>query len=149
MKYFLGILILGVVLFGNAGSTFATHTGNPDDHGQLGTSGTGAPLGTSGGGAPLGTSKPASQIIGIPNPIAADNITELFKAIIDILLVFAVPLIVFFILYAGFSYVTARGNAEKITKAHMALLYALIGGVLILGAEVLITVIQGTVDGFR
>jgi len=149
MKYFLGIFILGTVLFGNVGNAFATHTGNPADHGLFGSPGAGAPIGTPGAGAPLGTPAPESKIIGIPNPIAADNITELFMAIIDILLVFAVPLIAFFIIYAGFSYVTARGNAEKITQAHMALLYALIGGVLILGANVLITVIGGTVDGFR
>ena len=88
------------------------------------------------------------QII-VKNPIAADSITELFLAIIDILLVFAIPIIAFFIILAGFTYVTARGNAEAIEKAHMALLYALVGGVLILGAKVLIEVIGGTVDEIR
>ena len=83
------------------------------------------------------------------NPLAADNITELFQTIIDIVLVFAIPLIVFFIIYAGFLYVTARGNEGTIEKAHKALLYALVGGLLILGANVLIQVVQGTVDCVR
>ena len=82
----------------------------------------------------------------IKNPLEADNISELFRALIDIVLVFAVPIIVFFIIYAGFLYVTARGNEGTIEKAHRALLYALIGGLLILGARVLIDVVQGTVD---
>jgi hypothetical protein len=82
----------------------------------------------------------------IDNPLKATSIVLLFQTILDIVLIFAVPIIVFFIIYAGFLYVTARGNAGTIEKAHMALLYALIGGLLILGARVLIEVIQGTVD---
>jgi uncharacterized membrane protein (DUF373 family) len=85
----------------------------------------------------------------IENPLKAENIAEFFNDIIDILLIFAIPLIVFFIIYAGFMYVTARGNESTISKAHMALLYALIGGVLILGAKVLIEVIEGTVNALR
>jgi hypothetical protein len=82
----------------------------------------------------------------IENPLQAKNITELFAAIIDVILVFAIPIIVFFIIYAGFLYVTARGNENTIQKAHMALLYALIGGLIILGARVLIDVVKGTVE---
>lgn len=85
----------------------------------------------------------------IHNPIKATNIIDLFQDILDIVMVFAVPVIVFFIIYAGFLYVTARGNEETIKKAHAALLYALIGGLLILGATVLIDVVQGTVDSIR
>lgn len=84
--------------------------------------------------------------IEIENPIKAKSIQALFEAIIGIVLVFAVPIIVFFIIFAGFKYVTAQGNAEAISEANRMLLYALIGGLLILGANVLITVIQGTVD---
>jgi hypothetical protein len=85
----------------------------------------------------------------LENPISADNIQELFQDIIDIVLVFAIPIVVFFIIYAGFLYVTARGNEGTIERAHRALLYALIGGVLILGARVLIEVVSGTVDAIR
>lgn len=94
-------------------------------------------------------SESGSRGIAITNPIIADNIQELFQAIIDIVLVFAVPIIVFFIIYAGFMYVTAQGDPGKIQKAHMALLFALIGGLLILGARVLIEVVGGTVDVFK
>lgn len=64
-------------------------------------------------------------------------------------MVFAVPLIVFMIIYAGFMYVTAQGEPGKIGQAHKALLYAVIGGVIILAANVILAVIQGTVDAFR
>lgn len=89
----------------------------------------------------------ASDPVTIRNPIQAETVTELFAALIDIILVFAIPIVVFFIIYAGFLYVTARGNESTIQKAHMALLYALIGGLLILGARVLIDVVKGTVEG--
>jgi len=101
--------------------------------------------GTVGGEDPTGT-VPRGETVSLNNPIAANDINDLFMLIIDIVIIFAVPVIVFFIIYAGFMYVTARGNENTISKAHMALLYALIGGVLILGARVLITVVQGTVD---
>lgn len=82
----------------------------------------------------------------IPNPLGNKSITDLVQGLLDVVMVFAIPIVVFFIIYAGFMYVTARGNESTIQKAHMALLYALIGGILILGARVLIDVLQGTVD---
>lgn len=83
----------------------------------------------------------------LENPLSnITSIPEFFLAIIDILMIFAIPFIVFFIIYAGFLYVTARGNAETIKKAHNALLYALIGGLLILGARTLLTIIENTVS---
>jgi len=83
------------------------------------------------------------------NPLSGiASITAFFQAILDILLVFAVPFVVFFIIYAGFLYVTARGDSSKIQTAHNALLYAIIGGLLILGAKLILAVIKGTVDDF-
>ncbi len=112
-----------------------------------------AQLPTNQGGTQLPVNQGGTQLpvnnggpVTIQNPIKATSIVMLFQTLLDIVLVFAVPLIVFFIIYAGFLYVTARGNASTIESAHKALLYALIGGLLILGARVLIDVIQGTVD---
>lgn len=85
----------------------------------------------------------------LQNPLASAGYTSIDKvlnAIVDILIVFAVPLIVFFIIYAGFLYVTARGNEGTIEKAHYALTYAVIGGLLILGAKAILFAVQGTVN---
>ncbi len=108
------------------------------------------PLGDSTATNPPGdttTTRPPPKSVTLESPLDSNisSIPKFFQAIIDILLVFAIPFIVFFIIYAGFLYVTARGNVETISKAHKALLYALIGGVLILGANVLLDVITGTV----
>lgn len=69
--------------------------------------------------------------------------------LLNVIMVFAVPLIVFMIIYAGFTYVMGRGNPGEVQKASRALLYAVIGGVIILGANIILAVIQGTVDAFK
>ena len=53
------------------------------------------------------------------------------------------------IMYAGFLYVTARGNSSKIEKAHNALLWAVIGAAILLGAWVISQAISSTIDQLR
>src|SRR3989338_3730722 len=76
-----------------------------------------------------------SQTVTLANPLRINTITELLAAILNIVIVLAVPIIVFFIIYAGFLYVTAKGNAQQIEQATRSLTYAVIGGVLVLGAH--------------
>ncbi len=93
-----------------------------------------------------------SPVVGpttLTNPLKFNTITEFFMAILEIITVFAVPIIVFFIIFAGFKYVTANGNAEKVKSAHSALTWALVGGVIVLGAQVLLVVIQNTVNALK
>lgn len=84
----------------------------------------------------------------LENPIGSDNIKEFIIKIIDVLLIFAVPIIILFIMYAGFLFTTARGDTTKITEARTALLWAVVGGVIILGAKLIIEVIEGTITAF-
>ncbi|MFM2374654.1 MAG: hypothetical protein RLZZ234_649 [Candidatus Parcubacteria bacterium] len=80
------------------------------------------------------------------NPLSFGSFGEFFIALIDILILFAIPIIVLMIIYAGFLYVMARGSEEQVTKASRALTYAVLGGLLILGAELILKIIQGTVS---
>lgn len=80
------------------------------------------------------------------NPLQFSDLVSVIVAIADILLILAVPIIIIFIVYAGFLYVTAQGNSSKIQDAHRALLYALIGGAIILGAKVISAIIANTVN---
>ena len=82
------------------------------------------------------------------NPLKSKSLTGFFNSILEVIMVFAVPLIVFFIIYAGFLYVTAQGNETTISKAHKALLYAVVGGLIILGAKIILEVISGTISAF-
>jgi len=127
MRYFFGCTCFSLILFAMTISSVFAATGSPELPGARGA---------------VEVSNPVT----IDNPIKAKSIQGLFEVILDIILVFAVPIIVFFIMFAGFKYVMAQGNSEAISEANKMLLFALIGGVLILGANVLIDVIQGTVD---
>ena len=82
------------------------------------------------------------------NPIKVDSIQELLGLILQLVIIIATPIVVLFIIFAGFKYVTARGNASQIEEATKALTYAIIGGVLIIGAVAISKIIQNLVNSF-
>lgn len=84
----------------------------------------------------------------LPNVLKFDSIETLIVGILNIIIVIAIPIIVLFIIAAGFMYVTAKGNVEQVQKATRALTYAIIGGVLILGAVALSQVVANIVGAF-
>lgn len=77
-----------------------------------------------------------------------DSIEGLLVAILNIIIILMIPIIVFFIILAGFKYVTAQGNASQVEDATRALTYAIIGGVLILGAVAISQIIANVVQSF-
>lgn len=86
--------------------------------------------------------------VSLKNPLKMSTAEELLTTILEIVIILATPFIVFFIIYAGFLYVTARGNAEQITQANRALTYAIIGGVIIIGSVAIATIIKNIVLAF-
>ena len=56
---------------------------------------------------------------------------------------------VFFIVYSGFLFVTARGSEDKLKTAKRALLYSVIGTAILLGAWVIAEVIASTINQLR
>ncbi len=82
------------------------------------------------------------------NPVSFPSITALLAAMLNVVIVISVPIIVAYLIYAGFLYVTARGNATQIEQASKALLYGVIGGVIIIGATAIITIVKSTVEAF-
>lgn len=106
-----------------------------------------------GGGGPQGTVAPSAGVgstVRLQNPLSGiSTIPQLLAAILNIVVILAIPVIIFFIMLAGFKYVTARGNATQIQEASKALLYAVIGAVLILGATAIAQIVKNLVDAFR
>ena len=84
----------------------------------------------------------------IKNPLATNSIQEFLEAVLTVVMVLAVPVIIFFVIYSGFLYVTARGNSEQVKKATTAFTYAIVGGLIVLGAMVLVSIIQNLVSAF-
>lgn len=69
--------------------------------------------------------------------------------LLRIFITIATPIIVLFIIYAGFKYVTAQGNAQQVQEATRALTYAIIGAVLIIGAVAISEIIANTVGALQ
>lgn len=105
--------------------------------------------GTGGGGADSGgTGGGGAGSVRMENYLSVDTIQDLLVAILNIVIILMIPIIVFFIILAGFKYVTARGNASQVEEATRALTYAIIGGVLVLGAVALSEIIANVVGQF-
>ncbi len=83
------------------------------------------------------------------NPIKFKTIGEFLNALLDIIIMVAIPLLVLFLTYAGFLFVTAQGEPEKLSTAKRVFLWTIVGALLILGAKVLSTAIQGTVNQLK
>lgn len=80
------------------------------------------------------------------NPLKYDSIEQLIPALLDILAQVGLIICTFFIIFAGFQYVIAQGNPEKIKKAHSILLWAFVGTAVLLGAKVLASILGNTLN---
>jgi|SRR3989344_8340066 len=79
------------------------------------------------------------------NPINSKDFYALIEAILLVLWKFGIPILVLFIVFAGFKYVTAQGNEAKVEEATKALWWSVVGGAVLLGARVIAAVIKATV----
>jgi hypothetical protein len=100
------------------------------------------------GGNPPSSGGSGGLSYNLKNPLAFNSLQEFILAILNVIIVIATPIVVLFIIFAGFKYVTARGEPGKIKEATQALTYAVIGGVLILGAVAIAEIIKDLVSGF-
>lgn len=82
----------------------------------------------------------AGTPIGYPNPLAEggqytiNTIPEFLIALVRLIFLVATPLIVIFIIYAGFLFVTASGNEAQLTKARSTIIWTIVGAAVMLGA---------------
>jgi hypothetical protein len=80
------------------------------------------------------------------NPIKYPDITTFLLAILDVAIQYGALLIVFFIVFAGFKFVTAQGNTEKISDARKMLTWIVVGAFVLLGVYVIRAAICGTIN---
>jgi hypothetical protein len=81
----------------------------------------------------------------LPNPIEANTFQELVEALLEIVVAIGTPIAILAIIYSGFLFVKARGNSEELVKAKTALMWTIVGVVVLLGARLLATVISETI----
>ncbi len=83
------------------------------------------------------------------NPLGGfSTIDGLLVAVLNVVIIVAMPIVALYIIYAGFMYVAARGNPEKTQEASRALTFGVIGGVIIVGAIAILTMVQSLVAEF-
>jgi len=80
------------------------------------------------------------------NPIDATNIYELIYAVLDVVIKLGAVVVVFFLVYSGFLFVTAQGNEDKISKAKGAFLWTVVGAIVLLGAFTLSEIVCNTAN---
>ena len=87
---------------------------------------------------------------GLQNPLKdIDSLPEFLKAILAGVVQIGVIVLTLMIIYVGFMFVMARGNAEKISQARNALIWTVVGGIILLGATAIGELLQSTVNSLR
>lgn len=87
---------------------------------------------------------------GLVNPLnGVSTLPEFLKAILAGVVQIGTIILIMMLVYVGFLFVAARGNAEKLQSAKSALVWTVIGGLILLGATSIQLVIEGTVNSLR
>ena len=80
------------------------------------------------------------------NPLKVNSMEQLIGDILSGLTYILTPIIVLAFIYTGFLFVAAQGEPEKIKTAKTAFTYTVIGAALVLGANLIFTVITTTLS---
>lgn len=85
---------------------------------------------------------PAEEPTTIPNPLTAETFTELIDSIAGWIVIIAIPLATLGFLWAGFLFMTAGGNEERVKKAKNTLIWVAVGLAICLIGKGLTSVIK-------
>jgi Type IV secretion system pilin len=119
---------------GDTGSVVPIVTSNPNPIANTSAN-------TSGGSAGGTTS--------LPNPIKYNDIESLISNILGIITSLGAVVATLMFIYAGFKYVTAMGDTEKVKEAHNTFKYTAIGTAILLGASLLAQIISNTISNIQ
>lgn len=96
---------------------------------------------------PMIVSAQTPTIIKFQSPIASKSVAEVLTKFFEILVQIGAVAVTLAIVYAGFLFVVARGNPEQLSKAKTTLYWTIIGAMILLGAQVIASVIQNSIKG--
>ena len=82
----------------------------------------------------------------ICNPIKFPNFISFALELVNVVIQYGALLIVVFIVFAGFKFVTAQGNSEKVSEAKKMLTWIIVGAFVLLGVYVIKAAICGTIE---
>jgi amino acid transporter len=82
----------------------------------------------------------------LDNPLHFTTLQDFLAAILQLVVTIGTPIIVLFIVFLGFRFVAASGNAEELKKIRTLFFWALVGALIVLGAEAISIAIRDTVN---
>ena len=83
----------------------------------------------------------------LDNPIKTDTFFGLAEIIANVMIAIGIPVAAIFIIYAGFLFISARGNEEQIKTAKITFYWTILGVALLVGARVIAGALQTTITG--
>ena len=82
------------------------------------------------------------------NPITYGGVTSIpcfLVALVDLIFLVGIPIIVLFIIYSGFLFVTGGDNEAQTKKARFVFTWTMVGALVLLGAKAIALAIKNTV----
>lgn len=104
---------------------------------------------TGGGNTGGSTFSPGGGNIGttLVNPLGANTtLMSLLQSILNFVIQIGTVIVIMMLVYVGYKFVVAQGEPGKITEARNMLLWTVIGALILLGAKVIATGIEATVN---
>ena len=83
---------------------------------------------------------------GLQDPLKFCTITGFVQGVLQAFVMISLPILSFFIVWAGFRFVMAQGNPGKLADAKKNFYFLLAGAILILSAWALATLIANTIN---
>lgn len=142
-KLLLTLAFFALLVPAVAGAQF----GSAQPNTTVGPSSPNTSVGASGPNTSVGPSS-GSSVFGIKNPLAFDSFCKLANALLNVVMVIGVPVATFFVVWAGFLLVLARGRLDALREARSNLLNTFIGVGIFFGAALLIMILSATLKAF-
>ena len=80
------------------------------------------------------------------NPLGSATLTSFLIRLLEVVAQIGFPVIVVYIIFIGFKFIQASDKPEELAKVRGMFFWALVGALIVLGAQVLAEAIQATVD---
>ena len=96
------------------------------------------------GTAMIGDDTPNMHIFSLGNIVEYDSFNSLISAFIKGIVAVSTPIIILILVYAGFQFVVAQGNQEKLQQAKRNLLWVFVGIMIVVSLTIIKNIISDT-----
>lgn len=90
-------------------------------------------------------SKPVMSTL--QNPLKVASLGALYDSILKIVIEVGYVVVGFFLLLAGFKFVTAQGSESKLEDAKKTFYYTIIGALIVIGAQTIFAILKSVITG--